>query len=725
MMKWFHTLRACALFTLLTALATDMQAVPAYPRPIKVKQADGTTLTIRIYGDERFHYATTSDGYNIVPDSNGNYYYARMQGGTLVSTGIRAKDAAQRTATDRAALNSVATGVPFAALSAAQAQASAAQTAFGASFNPLEETGDSRLRQLRAEQNSGEEFHSLVILVQFADAPFTVTNPQQAFDRLLNEEGYAENNATGSARDYYKENSNGRFNPHFDVVGPFTLSGNQNSYDGHEARFIIESCNLAADNGVDFSPYVDNGVLRDVFIFFAGYNQAEAGGSYLWPARMFYTDPNIDFGTWGGGRLLAAAYTSELKGSSGATMTGIGTFCHEFGHILGWPDFYDSDYNQNGTGFNLDIFSLMAAGSYVNGGKTPPAINAFERYMVGWATPEEITETGSYTLEPVYGDHSYRINTLNEGEYFILEFRNGNINRWDAFLQNGNTGSGIGHQAIGSGSGMLIYHVDQSNNRVGSYRAKDLWALNANKVNSFGDHECMRIFMASPVSRSNGVLRDFGKMFFPGDDNIRELTASQSPYFVGWDGFSTGFELYNITQNGTANVTFDVEKLKQGQIRDLVIDPGQSDIFISFFTPFNDTYTVSCTAEGEEPLTVSTKERTIHFTELKPGTKYTISLTYEDNPEPFEVREVTTEVVDPTKLPTLAVKASYTTDDTIVLRYRNVSTDVTSVRWYLDDARIGGTFIKNPTAGINRRLTAEIITADGTEYFTKYINITE
>ena len=433
-----------------------------------------------------------------------------------------------------------------------------------------------------------EEFHSLVILVQFADAPFTVSNPQQAFDQLLNEEGYSGNNATGSARDYYKENSNGRFNPHFDVVGPFTLSGNQNSYDGHEARFIIESCNLAADNGVDFSPYVDNGILRDVFIFFAGYNQAEAGGSYLWPARMFYTDPNIDFGTWGGGRLLAAAYTSELKGSSGATMTGIGTFCHEFGHILGWPDFYDSDYNQNGTGFNLDIFSLMAAGSYVNGGKTPPAINAFERYMVGWATPEEITETGSYTLEPVYGDHSYRINTLNEGEYFILEFRNGNINRWDAFLQNGNTGSDIGYQAIGSGSGMLIYHVDQSNNRVGSYRAKDLWALNANKVNSFGDHECMRIFMASPVSRSNGVLRDFGKMFFPGDDNIRELTASQSPYFVGWDGFSTGFELYNITQNGTANVTFDVEKLKQGQIRDLVIDPGQSDIFISFFTPFND-----------------------------------------------------------------------------------------------------------------------------------------
>ncbi len=726
-MKWFHSLSACALFALLTAFATDTQAVPAYPKPIKVKQADGTTLTIRVYGDERFHYTTTSDGYNVV-HRNGNYYYARMQGGSLASTGIVAKDPMQRTAADRAILNSVTTGVPYAALATAQAQAAAAQTGFGASFNPLDEQNGTQAKQLRAATNSGEEFHSLVILVQFADAAFTVSNPQQAFDRLLNEEGYTDNNATGSARDYYTENSNGQFNPHFDVVGPFTLSGNQTSYTDREAWFIIESCNLAAENGVDFSQYVDNGILRDVFIFFAGYNQAEAGGSYLWPARMFYSDPSIDFGTWGGGRLLAAAYTSELKGSSGATMTGIGTFCHEFGHILGWPDFYDTDYTQNGTGFNLDIFSLMAAGSYVNGGKTPPALNAFERYMVGWATPVEITEPGSYTLEPVYDGNGFRINTTNDGEYFILEYRNGAINRWDNFLQIGNTGGAdVGYQAIGSGSGMLIYHVDQSDNRVGSYRAKDLWELNANMVNSFGDHECMRLFMASPVERTNAILRDFGKMFFPGDDNISNLTAQEAPYFVGWNGFSTGFELHNITQNGTANITFDVEKLAQGEIRDLVVDAGQFDICISFFTPFDDTYTIVCTPENGSSTNISTKERTIHFTDLTPSTKYTISLIYGDDAsaEPFEVQEVVTAAVDPTKMPTIDVKASYTTKDAIVLRYRNISTDISSVRWYLDDTPVSGTIIKSPEAGVGRRLTAEIETADGTEYFTKYINITD
>lgn len=726
-MKWFHTLKACLLSVVLAAFATDMQAVPAYPRPIKVTQADGTTLTIRVYGDERFHYATTSDGYNVV-HRNGQYYYARLDGGALVSTGVQAKDPARRTAVDRAVLNSTAVGIPYAALTAAQTRADAAQVDFGASFNPLEESGMlPRQTRAMAAAEEGEEFHSLVILVQFSDASFTVPNPQQAFDRLLNEANYTENNATGSARDYYTENSNGQFNPHFDVVGPFTLSGTQTSYTDHEARFIIESCNLAEAGGVDFSKYVDNGTLRDVFIFFAGYNQAEAGGSYLWPARMFYTDPSIDFGTWGGGRLLAAAYTSELKGASGATMTGIGTFCHEFGHIVGWPDFYDTDYAQNGTGFNLDIFSLMAGGSYVNNGNTPPALNAFERYMVGWADPVEITEPGDYTLEPVYDGHSYRINTLNDGEYFIMEYRNGALNRWDNFLQIGNDSSNTGYPAIGSGSGMLVYHVDQSNNRIfGSYRAKDLWGLNANMVNSFGNHECMRFLMASPVERTNGVLRDFGKMFFPGTDNVKELTASASPYFVGWDGFSTGYELYNIQQNGTSNVTFKVDKLASGQIRDLEVTAGQFDIFVSFFTPFNDTYTITCTPEGGEPVSVeSTTVRTIHFTDLKPGTKYTVSLTYEDNAEPFEVRELTTGTVDPTKMPTLDVQSSYETDDVIVLRYRNISTEIKSVNWYLDGERINNSIIVNPSAGVGRMLTAEIVTADGTEYLTKYINITE
>ena len=63
----------------------------------------------------------------------------------------------------------------------------------------------------------------MVILAAFSDVGFTVPDPQRAFERMLNEEGYSDNGALGSARDYYLDNSGGRFRPTFDVVGPVTL----------------------------------------------------------------------------------------------------------------------------------------------------------------------------------------------------------------------------------------------------------------------------------------------------------------------------------------------------------------------------------------------------------------------------------------------------------------------------------------------------------------------
>ena len=60
-----------------------------------------------------------------------------------------------------------------------------------------------------------------MILVEFEDRRFSIENPQMEFDRLLNEDGYSDNDATGSAHDYYFQNSNGQFDPHFDVVGPY------------------------------------------------------------------------------------------------------------------------------------------------------------------------------------------------------------------------------------------------------------------------------------------------------------------------------------------------------------------------------------------------------------------------------------------------------------------------------------------------------------------------
>ena len=60
------------------------------------------------------------------------------------------------------------------------------------------------------------------------------------------------------------------------------------------------ACNLAQANGVDFSPYVEeDGDLRDVFIFYAGYNNAERRAVICTLPECSFSDPNQSFGPGG------------------------------------------------------------------------------------------------------------------------------------------------------------------------------------------------------------------------------------------------------------------------------------------------------------------------------------------------------------------------------------------------------------------------------------------
>lgn len=717
-MNLLRIIKVSAVMAVMLLYTWRLSAVPVYPGPIKVVQPDGTELTVLSYGDERFSYSTTTDGYNLI-GVRGVMYYANQQNGRLVSTGVLAHNPGNRSAEERHLLHTLTYGRPYAAEATIRAASIGSGIAFGAS--PKKITSASNCSAI----SSGEEFRSLVILVEFEDRRFSIENPQMEFDRLLNEDGYSDNGATGSAHDYYFQNSNGQFDPHFDVVGPYLMEGTSvydygtgSSNPNSSIEFVTKACNLAEANGVDFSPYInDDGTLRDVFIFYAGYNNAEAPGGYIHPARL-YMLYGIPIGEWGGGLLMAAAYTSELKGAAGTTMAGIGTFCHEFGHILGWPDFYDSDYDQNGTGFSLDVFSLMASGSYVNEGRTPPALSAYERYMAGWMELQELSEAGEYELKPVYDNNGYVVKTANEGEVFVLEYRNGTINTWDRFLVTGNNGTSF--PASGPGSGMLVYHVDRSRNNVHGHTAESLW--DNNEVNAYGDHECMRIVMASSIARENGRLVNFGKMFFPGTDNVTELTATASPYFLDWNGMMTGLELYNIVENGTENVSFEVKKMEAGTISHFTVTPYQFDVVVSFVAPLSDSYRIECVSADGEKYSVTTTDRTIDFTGLTPGTEYTIYVYGADGDEPIETAAVSTAALDTSKVPALNLNYNYNVGDTVVLTFSNVHDNINSVRWTVNGTEVKDTVLKL-SAGNGYEVMAEITTDAGTEYLMRYINV--
>ena len=473
--------------TLLLFCTTQLFGVPAYPGLITVQQPDNKTLTIKIHGDEHFSYKTTEDGYLVIEDENHVYRYANInKTGEIQASELYANNVQNRTKKEKKFLSSVKTKELNLELQQMASKRKVAKR-WNKSY-PL--TGSPK---------------SLVILVNFADKVFVTKNPQEAFTRLLNEPNYHDNGGTGSARDYFTASSNGIFSPEFDVVGPYTLPetmafyGAASSYDNDQnpRQMVYDACQ-AANNDINFADYdTDNdGRLDNVFIYYAGYNEAEGGpATTVWPHRWtMYPSFQVD-----GVTVRDYACTSELKGYSGSTMCGIGTFVHEFGHVLGLPDFYATN---DATHHTLSNWDVMDAGPYNNNGRTPPSYSAYERFYLGYLTPEELTSPQLVQLEPLTlsnkayllsktGTHNLNGKSPSPNEFFLLENR-----------------QRVGWDSIGlPGKGMLVTRV---------YYSSSSWA--SNTPNNDPAQMGVDIMEADGIGNSYSLSGDP----FPGTRNITE-----------------------------------------------------------------------------------------------------------------------------------------------------------------------------------------------------------
>lgn len=520
-------------------------AVPASPVPVKVKQKDGTTLTIRLHGDEFYNYATTLDGRTVVPGPDGIYYYAQLdERGELIPSATRASDRGK-------ALQGLVTGRTIqspAAISRGEALRNrAAATRRLTAPRP-------GTRAASAKRVEGA-MKTLVLLVNFQDVQMKAENSPAAFTNLLNQKGYSDYGAVGSVRDFYVDNSNGIFQPEFEVKGPYTVSkelkyyGEQTStsYDARPAEMAKEAIELADADGVDFSQYAQEGEIKNLIILYAGYGQNDSGQTdALWPheSKLSWWK-GLSAMTIDGVKVDTYACSSELNAFG--ERTGIGTICHEFGHVLGYPDFYDTDGASFGASPGLGFFSTMALGSYVDDCRTPVSLTAYERWAAGWIEPVELTEAGNYTLEPLYNGQAYLINTKTDKEYFLLENRNGTNFIWDRFF----------FGKIPQAAGLLIYHVDQSANNVSGTMASTLWENNA--VNAVKDRECMKIL---PSTGTEDLRNAPENTFFPGKDNVTSFTENTSPALISWSKESTGLSVHDIALGSDGNVTFRVEGTK-------------------------------------------------------------------------------------------------------------------------------------------------------------------
>ena len=470
-------MRKKLLFGLLFAAMTA-GAVKMKPGINIIKQADGTTITVRAYGDEDLSYFLASDG-TLLYQEGTNFYIAGVKAdGTLYSTGVLAHEPSMRTIKEISAIK--------------------AQNA-KAFYNSMET--QAKANKVRREPITPDNSllpslgkHKIpVILVEFSDVEFSVENPKATFDKYLNgkelfnketDPEMGQNYA--SVAKYFKDMSFGKFEPEFEVYGPVNLGKPLATYGaGYSSQenmglLLTDAC-TAVDDEVDFTQYDsnDDGNIDLIYIIYAGFSQSIAGNStdcihpksgYLSLAKSF---DGMDVKRYG--------VNNELNGTpadqaNGPIINGIGLFCHEFSHCMGLPDLYpksgsiaEACINQN-----MDYWSLMDAGEYTANGYRPTAYTAWERERLGWMEIGTLTGPSNVELKSLdEGGAAFRIyNDKDETghEYYIVE--NVQNNGWNKNL---------------FGNGLMVTHVDYLSSQ---------FSLGGCKVNNTEGHPRMHVMAA-------------------------------------------------------------------------------------------------------------------------------------------------------------------------------------------------------------------------------------
>lgn len=307
--------------------------------------------------------------------------------------------------------------------------------------------------------------NAITLLGQYPDLSGFYT--QQEFQSKL----YDGPNPTGTITDYYKEISYDQLHFTGDAKGWYTLPRPLSDYVGTNnglgtnggPRFVWELLQ-AADPTLNFADYIQyyDGAGKPhigfIAIVHAGAG-AEAGASNIWSHRWSFRNySNQPFTTndvdpvSGKNVIIDGDYAimPERNGSSNSngSLIEIGVFAHEFGHIFGLPDLYDTDYSSEGLG----NWCLMSAGSW--GGndsspETPTHMSAWCKIQLGWVTPINFTSYQDSLVVPNVEENPvvYRMwkNSTITNQYFLVENR-----------------QKIGFDKNLRNSGFLIFHVDDS-----------------------------------------------------------------------------------------------------------------------------------------------------------------------------------------------------------------------------------------------------------------------
>lgn len=437
-------------------------AAKAHTALTTITQSDGSQLTIRLHGDEHFSWYSTADDVLLV-QVGSNYYVAQVEeDGTLKATPQLAHNAGERGTVEEQVINNQ-NKEKFLNLLNAEPQALA---------KPIGTVTPAYFPHKGSPK-------ALVILVEFQDVKFKTSDPVATFTHYLKgADGEATpkaNNAYvtkgmvnyGSVSQYFKDMSQRKFTPQFDIVGPVTVSKNSAYYGsntgGTDANFkemIAEACKNVSTN-VNFADYdQDNdGYIDLVYIIYAGYSESFGGNSAdcLWPksGSATFNEPGTNISLKLNGKMISRyGINNELNGTpknwidGKPLLNGIGLFCHEFSHTMGLPDLYPTVEASRVDNQNPEYWDLMDGGEYTYSGYFPTPYSPWEMDVMDWTAPIELGDEAKLVNLDSYANSrtAYKINGEND-EYLLIQN-----------IQTEGWWSGI-TQAFKT-TGMLVWRID-------------------------------------------------------------------------------------------------------------------------------------------------------------------------------------------------------------------------------------------------------------------------
>lgn len=381
------------------------------------------------------------------------------------------------------------------------------------------------LRAARMARSTGEPrtLHALALMVDFSDNKGT--RPAVDFQRMLFDAANPD-----SMSSIYREMSYGNLDVTGEVIGyvrapqPYAYytageSGTGTNYPRNTPGLLFDSLTeyCKADNLKRFDSDGD-GFVDGVFLIHAG-GGAEAEPSpqkrkgMIWSHKWTLPNAFVNKG------VKVYAYSTEPEDGR------VGVFAHEFGHVLGLPDLYDTSYRSEGVG----DWCLMGGGSWGGGGNKPTRMSCWCLSKLGWIKPRSAKSTG-YTLATLEANSKDCLRVWAGGksgpEYFLLENR-----------------QATGRDAALPGSGLAVWHIDEARSDNTNPLAYKVGLAQADGKRDL------------ELAKNSGDAKDL----FPGPLKKTTFNDKTTPSSRAHDGSSTNVSLSGISV-ANEKVTLNVKR---------------------------------------------------------------------------------------------------------------------------------------------------------------------